>query len=117
MDWRNGVREFQEGIARGYYDPEWRRQAGKAMEERAAGKFDEFKNKNFEQFYGQKKKLDYDALAGRSARIKLKELIDDGTFQVGDIWSYARVFGKGKGVFLIEKEVTVGQPIHLSNEI
>ncbi len=37
-------------------DPEWLAQAAQAMEERAEGEFDDWKEKNFEEYWGQKAK-------------------------------------------------------------
>ena len=107
-DWRNGVRQFQIDLEAGRYDPEWQRQAAQAMEERAAGKFDSYKEEHFEEWWGQKQKLPSDVLAGNSTKMKLDVLVRAGVFKVGDVWSYARVFGKAKeGRVLIEKDVTV----------
>ena len=107
-DWRNGVRQFQTDLEAGRYDPEWQRQAAEAMEERAAGKFDSYKEEHFEEWWGQKQKLSYDVLAGNSTKMKLEVLVKAGLFRVGDVWSYARVFGKAKGDrMLVEKDVTV----------
>ncbi len=107
-DWRNGVRQFQVDLEAGRYDPEWQRQAAQAMEERAAGKFDQWKEEQFEEWWGQKQKLSSDALAGQSTKMKMDVLVRAGVFKVGDVWSYARVFGKGKeSRVLVEKDVTV----------
>ena len=74
-DWRNAVRLWQADLELGRLDPEWLRQAAEAMEDRAAGKFDKFKEEEFEQFWGQKQKIDYRMRAGESAVLKLEDLI------------------------------------------
>lgn len=106
-DWRRCVREFQEDLGAGRYEPEWQAEAAQAMEERANGDFDKFKEDAFEEFWGQKQKMDHHAVAGESANIKLDELIEHGVVRLGDHLSYKRVFGKGKGALLIEKDAEV----------
>ncbi|KAL1987163.1 hypothetical protein VTN96DRAFT_4769 [Rasamsonia emersonii] len=130
-NWRYGVRQFQVDLEAGRYDPEWLRQAAQAMKERAEGKFDKFKEEEFEQFWGQKQKLDYGVIAGESSKVKLETLIQHGVVRVGDVWKYSRVFGKkgdAERVF-VEKEakilaidgsnltfaVPAGQRVFLSN--
>ncbi len=109
-DWRNGVRQYQNDLEQGRYDPEWQRQAAEAMEERAAGEFDSYKEEHYEEWWGQKQKLSYNVLAGDSTKMKLDVLVKAGLFRVGDVWSFARAFGKSKGKegrVLVEKDVTV----------
>ena len=106
-DFRRGIREFQEDLSSGRLEPEWQAAAATAMEERASGKFDAYKEEQFEEFWGQKQKLDHGALAGDSAKLKLDILVENGVFKLGDIFSYSRVIGRGKGRFLIEKECEV----------
>lgn len=77
------------------------------MEERAAGKFDAWKEQEFEEFWGQKQKLDYSAIAGESAKLKLDVLLKNNYFKVGDEWSYSRVFGRGGEKVHVEKDGTV----------
>ncbi|OJD17999.1 hypothetical protein AJ78_01956 [Emergomyces pasteurianus Ep9510] len=108
-NWRDAVRQFQLDLQMGRYDPEWQRQAAKAMEERAQGKFDHFKEVQFEEFWGQKQKLNHDVIAGESSKVKLATLVQDGVVRVGDVWRYSRVFRKGNEKFLLEKEVRVGR--------
>ncbi|RAL02719.1 uncharacterized protein BO80DRAFT_378361 [Aspergillus ibericus CBS 121593] len=106
-EWRDGIRLFQLDLENGHYDPEWQRQANQAMQERAAGKFDKFKEEEFEQFWGQKQKLDRTLVAGQSSQVKLKTLTDNGVIQEGDVWRYSRVFSKGPEKILVEKEVRI----------
>ena len=107
MDFRNGIRLYQNDLAEGRYDPEWLRQAAEAMEQRAAGDFDDWKEREFEEFWGQKQRLDPNARAGQSGTIKLNRLVEAGLFKEGDVFSYMRVFGRGKGKFTVEKDVKV----------
>ncbi|KAL2373925.1 hypothetical protein RJ035_004072 [Blastomyces gilchristii] len=106
-NWRDAVRQFQADLETGKYDPEWQRQAAEAMEERAQGKFDKFKEDQFEEFWGQKQKLDYDVIAGESSRVKLGTLVENGVVRVGDVWRYSRSFGRGREKLLLEKEVRI----------
>lgn len=105
--WRNGVRQFQVDLENGRYDPEWLRQAAEASQERAEGRFDKFKEEEFEQFWGQKQKLNYSVIAGESSRVKLVTLIEEGLVRVGDVWKYSRSFGKGGSRILVEKEAKI----------
>lgn len=109
-DWRSGVRQFQTDLGQGRYDPEWQVQAAEAMEERAAGEFDNYKEEHFEEWWGQKQKLSHDVRAGGSTTMKLDVLIKAGLFRVADVWSFARGFGRSKGKegrVHVEKDVTV----------
>lgn len=108
--WRDGVRQFQVDLQNGRYDPEWLRQAEEALQERAEGEFDKFKEEEFEQFWGQKQKLNYGVIAGESSRVKLATLIDEGVIRIGDVWKYSRAFGKGAGRLMVEKEARVYTP-------
>lgn len=83
------------------------------MKERAAGKFDNWKEKEFEQFWGQKQKLGADATTGEAAQVKMETLVEHGVVRIGDVWKYERtiLLGKEEGSnrdrLLIEKEVKV----------
>lgn len=78
------------------------------MEERAQGKYDKFKEEQFEEFWGQKQKLDSDVIAGKSSTVKLGTLVENGVVRVGDVWRYSRCFRRGDEKLLLEKEVRVG---------
>ena len=108
-DFRRGIREFQEDLGSGRLDPEWQADAALAMEERARGDFDSYKENEFEAFWGQKQKLRHDALAGESTKIKLELLIQQGLFKVGDSFNYSRMFGRGKNGVLVEKACKVSE--------
>ena len=108
-DWRRLVREFQEDLGAGRYEPEWLEQAAKAMEERARGDFDKFKDDEFEEFWGQKQKTPCKELAGESSSIKLEELVENGVIREGDILSYSRAICKGENRILIEKDAKVAK--------
>ena len=108
QDWRRHIREFQEDLGAGRYEPEWLKEATLAMEERAAGKFDKFKEDEFEAFWGQKQTISREVRAGESAKIKLSELVEGGLIKLGDDLSYRRSFRSKTGTLLmIEKDVKV----------
>ncbi|KAK7535554.1 Asx homology domain-containing protein [Phyllosticta citricarpa] len=98
---------FGEDLREGRLDPDWQRDGQIAMEMRARGDFDEWKIQEMESFWGQKQKLQHDVLAGESSKIKLEELVREGTVQVGDVWLYKRTFGRAKDSVVVEKEATV----------
>ena len=77
------------------------------MEERAAGKFDDWKEREFEEFWGQKQKVDWKALAGDASQVKLEEMLREGLFKVGDVWSFDHTFGKGEKGVKIQKDCKV----------
>ena len=106
-DFRRGIREFQEDLSTGRLDPGWQEAAGEAMEERARGDFDSYKENQFEEFWGQKQKLDWKAVAGESAKLKLDVMIQNGVFKEGDYFSYSRVAGRAKARVMVEKECKV----------
>ncbi|GKZ68401.1 hypothetical protein AnigIFM50267_003081 [Aspergillus niger] len=106
-NWREGIRQFQAELENGYHDPEWLRQAKLAMEERAAGRFDRFKEEEFEEFWGQKQRMDKTLVAGQSSQVKLKTLIDHNVVREGDVWKYSRCFSKGADRVLVEKEARI----------
>lgn len=106
-DFRRGIREFQEDLSTGRLDPGWQEAAGEAMEERARGDFDSYKENQFEEFWGQKQKLDWKAVAGESAKLKLDVMIQNGVFKEGDYFSYSRVAGRVKARVMVEKECKV----------
>lgn len=104
--WRDGVRQFQLDLENGRYDPQWLKQAEKAVQERAEGGFDKFKEQEFEEFWGQKQKFDRSLAAGESSQVKLGTLVEHGLVRAGDIWKLSRGFGRG-GKILVEKEAKV----------
>jgi len=109
-DWKGAIRMFREDLANGRYDPEWIRQAEKSMADRDQGDFDVWKEKEYEEFWGQKQKMAQNVVAGESNKIKLETLVRNDVFQVGDIWCFSRSFASLKGKktgTLIEKEAMV----------
>lgn len=94
-DWRHAVRQWQEDLRLGFLGPEWQKKATAASAERAAGHFDKFKQDEFEEFWGQKQKMDYNMRAGASAALKIADLIAGKLFKEGDFWVYSKVFGRG----------------------
>ncbi|RHZ58720.1 uncharacterized protein CDV56_104809 [Aspergillus thermomutatus] len=106
--WRDSIRLFQLDLQHGRYDPEWQRQAHEAVREREKGKFDRFKEDEFEEFWGQKQKMDKTLAAGQSSQVKLSTLIEHGVVREGDVWKYSRTFaGKGRNKVLVEKEAKI----------
>ncbi|KAF2454387.1 Asx homology domain-containing protein [Lineolata rhizophorae] len=92
---QSDVRLFQEDLLNGRLDPAWQKQALAAMERRARGDFDEWKERETEVFWGQKQKTFSRAIAGACSEIKMDELIREGCIQVGDVFSFSHSFAKG----------------------
>ncbi|BCR88947.1 uncharacterized protein ACHE_50145S [Aspergillus chevalieri] len=105
--WRDAVRQFQVDLENGRYDPEWIRQADIAVQERANGDFDDFKEREFEEFWGQKQRMDKSLAAGESSQIKLTTLVEHGVVRTGDVWKLSRGFNVPGGRVLIEKEAKI----------
>lgn len=105
--WRDGIRQVQADLENGKYEPQWQRRANEASRERAEGAFDKWKEDEFEEFWGQKQKVDIMTPSGESATVKLKTLVENGAVRVDDTWKYTcprKVNGKK---ILVEKEVLV----------
>lgn len=108
MDWSHGLSRVKEDIAEGRNDPEWLSQAIDAFEQRKAGAFDQFKEQEYEEFWGSKQKIPQTVLAGLSSGIKWGILFRDGIFRLGDIFSLTQQYKTlDHGVILLEKEVKV----------
>ncbi|KAL3458687.1 Asx homology domain-containing protein [Aspergillus heterothallicus] len=103
--WRDAIRHFQLDLQNGRYDPQWLHEAEEAVQQRAAGKFDKFKEEEFEEFWGQKQKMDRTLTAGQSSAVKLSTLIEHGVVRKGDIWKWSRAYARPKT--LVEKEARI----------
>ncbi|KAJ6024254.1 hypothetical protein N7540_005051 [Penicillium herquei] len=111
-NWRDGIRQFQLDLGNGRYDPQWLRQADEARKQREDGAFDSFKEREYEQFWGQKQKsTNITTATGEAGKIKLATLIDAGVFHIGDIWRFTYVYGRGADRIYIDKEARI-QEIH-----
>ncbi|KAJ5714824.1 uncharacterized protein N7483_012005 [Penicillium malachiteum] len=111
-NWRDGIRQFQLDLENGRYDPQWLRQADEARKQREDGAFDSFKEREYEQFWGQKQKsTNITTATGEAGKIKLATLIDAGVFHIGDIWRFTYVYGRGADRIYIDKEARI-QEIH-----
>lgn len=110
-NWRGALRNFQSDLADGRCRATWKRQAVQAVHDRAEGKYDEYKEREFEQFWGQKQKINHGLIAGESSKVRLQTLIEHGLVRVGDVWKYTRFFSgrnNNAGQILVEKEAKVG---------
>jgi hypothetical protein len=106
-NWRDCIRQFQIDLQNGRYDPEWLRQADEARKERENGDFDSFKEQEYEEFWGQKQKLDKSLASGEASKVKLITLINQGVIQIGDVWRFNYVYGRGVDRIIIDKEARV----------
>ncbi|MCJ1465067.1 hypothetical protein MMC07_003683 [Pseudocyphellaria aurata] len=106
-DWRHGVRQWQDDLRAGRLDPEWQRQASAAVVERAAGHFDNYKEAEFEEFWGQKQKIPRNMRAGKSAALKLVDLVAANLFRKGDYWVFSRVHTRGTDRIEVVKDCKI----------
>ncbi|KAF2137269.1 uncharacterized protein K452DRAFT_291677 [Aplosporella prunicola CBS 121167] len=100
---------FKEDLECGRLEPEWQQDGMAAMENRARGDFDDWKEQESESFWGQQQRLPYEVLAGESSSVRFDTLVAAGKFRVGDVWTYRRGFGKGAQFFAVDKEATIVQ--------
>ena len=103
-----GFNEIGRNIADGRFEPSWIIKGELARLKRKEGAFDQYKEDMYEEYWGQKQRVQYDAIAGESAKIKFETLALAPTlFKEGDIWTYRRTFkveGAPKGRVFVEKE-------------
>ncbi|OBT78836.1 hypothetical protein VF21_02536 [Pseudogymnoascus sp. 05NY08] len=101
QNWAHYLGRAQEDIAEGRNDPGWLEEAAEASEQRADGEFDDWKDNEYEMFWGVKQKLQSNVLTGLSGSIKFDDLVTRELIKPGDIFLFQRTIGK---VF-IEKEI------------
>ncbi|OBT58473.1 hypothetical protein VE04_01514 [Pseudogymnoascus sp. 24MN13] len=101
QNWAHYLGRAQEDIAEGRNDPGWLEEAAAASEQRAEGEFDDWKDNEYEMFWGVKQKLQSNVLTGLSGSIKFDDLVSRELIKPGDIFLFQRTIGK---VF-IEKEI------------
>ncbi|KAL8741599.1 MAG: hypothetical protein Q9190_005809 [Brigantiaea leucoxantha] len=78
------------------------------MRERAEGKFDTWKEKEYEEHWGQKQRVGRKVLAGHASKVTLGELLAEQLFRVGDVWCFSHSFGRGEGNrVVVEKECKI----------
>ncbi|BFZ62314.1 hypothetical protein YB2330_003405 [Saitoella coloradoensis] len=78
-------------------------------EQRKQGKFDAWKDQEFESYWGQKQRLDSYAVAGDARGVSFADVVKASGACVGDVWVYQRGFAKGKG----RAAIPVRKEIHL----
>ncbi|KAK6541805.1 hypothetical protein TWF694_007586 [Orbilia ellipsospora] len=93
---RSAFVELQDDLSTGAYEPAYVKKAEEALRQRLgpmADKVDDMKNKEFEEYWGQKQAVFFGD-AGLSANITLYELCQQKMFKPGDIFEYKRSFQK-----------------------
>jgi hypothetical protein len=108
-NWSYYVSRFQEDISEGRNDPAWISQARQAQENRQNGDFDNFKDEEYEAFWGVKQKVAHNVVAGQSSALSLNTLFKEEVLRKGDIWVLRRKISgtDGAAATLVEKEMTV----------
>ena len=101
MHWKSDVRVFQENLKDGYYEPEWIEEAKEATTNREDGKFDDWKRRNFEEYWDQKM-VDKKDLIVNKQKVMLMDLLMGQELQLGDELVYSRSFGRGKRITAVE---------------
>lgn len=101
MHWKSDVRIFEENLKDGYCEPEWIEEAQEAISNKVNGKFDNWKLRNFEEYWGQKMTVKND-LIGNKQKVMLMDLFMVQELQLGDEWTYSRSFGIGNRTTTVE---------------
>lgn len=110
QDWQHGIRGFQEDVQEGRYDPAWLSQAIEASKTRNEGGFDDFKETQYEEYWGQKQLVPQTSLASLNGSVKIENLIQTDILRVGDVLIFSVNVGAANGPW--EKEITVGPTRH-----
>lgn len=98
---KDSLIEFQDDLSQGRYQPSYITDAANARRARLQGEVDNYKDGQYELFWGQRQHNGM--IAGAAASIRLPELVQRGLLRQGDVWAYKRtIFG-----ITIEKEVKV----------
>ena len=105
--WNYFIGCVRDDISLGRNKPAWLQDANTAYLERQVGKFDTWKEKEYEEFWGVKQKLAAGVVAGSSATLKWDDLVKRGLFQAGDVFQYSR---RVAGVE-VKKDVEVRQTL------
>lgn len=95
---KEAVRNFQNDLGAGKYEPAYISKGKEARRKRLAGDFDSWKDAQFELHWGDKQRLYSEAIAGESSKIRLITLIKHHQFRVGDVFSMRRGFFGGATV-------------------
>ncbi|KAF3922656.1 hypothetical protein ABW21_db0202234 [Orbilia brochopaga] len=102
---RSAFAELQDDLATGSYEPNYVKKAEEALRQRLgpmSDKVDNMKNKEFEEFWGQKQAVFYGD-AGAATNISLYELCQRKIFKPGDMFEYKRTFSGSKSGITVEK--------------
>ncbi|KAI9674260.1 MAG: hypothetical protein M1829_003807 [Trizodia sp. TS-e1964] len=110
-NWRNGLRTYREDLGSGRLESWHVKEAADAMEERAQGNFDNWKEREFEEFWGQKQKLPENVQQANenvkqtnempenwpNSKLKASQVFYYGGLIIGDIWRFQKEFRVGVG--------------------
>lgn len=108
----NRIFQVETDIADGKYTPANQAAVIEARKRSEAGEFNQFKDNKFEQFWGQKQRVNYEAVAGDTSGVKLQTLVKHHALRVGDVFSLRRSFAIGEkkkksDTITIEKDAKV----------
>lgn len=104
----------KDDISTGKHNPKWFQDANNAHAKRKKGQYDNWKDKEYEAFWGIKQKLAVGVIAGDSVSVRWEDLINMGKFKVGDVFKYERNIGGvniRKDVHLLEIITTGKKPL------
>jgi Asx homology domain len=105
QDWQHGIRGFQEDVQEGRYSPVWLSQAMEASKIRGEGGFDDYKESQYEEYWGQKQLVPLTMVAGLNSSLKIEALLQANVLRIGDVFVIRSKHNHGNNVW--EKEATV----------
>lgn len=101
---KDAVLRYQQDLAAGKYELGFLDKAAEARKRRIAGEFDNWKDDQFEVYWGEKQQLYAGAVSGASSKITLAEMINASVFKLGDVFSMRRCFSGG---LIVRKDAVV----------
>ena len=103
--WTYFIERAVEDIANGRNDPQWLNEAASAHAQRKAGAHDNWKDEQYEKFWGIKQRLASNVVAGTSANHSLQEMIERCVVKPGDVFKYRRNMKREGSLVKIEKDI------------
>ncbi|KAI5849589.1 Asx homology domain-containing protein [Morchella snyderi] len=108
------INQVEYDLGEGKYTAKTQKIVEEARKLAQSTEFDTFKENKFEAFWGQKQRVDYNAVAGDTTNVKLETLAKHSALRVGDVFSLRRSFqtatggsskkGKKAASILVEKD-------------
>ncbi|TGZ81030.1 hypothetical protein EX30DRAFT_395854 [Ascodesmis nigricans] len=92
---KDALTQWKLDLSSGKYEPSYIAKGEAARQRRMAGDFDSWKDSQFELYWGQKQRLEHEAVAGETSKVKIQDMVKHGVFKTGDVFSMRRKFQGG----------------------